>query len=98
VPTYDHDVSQLRYARSNAPLAAEIDDEIVMLDPATSRYFGLADTGARIWELLADPHTIDELVGRLTSEYDVDDTTCRTQVARFIETLDAAGLVHTAPA
>ena len=90
---YDASVSSITYTRSDGPLAAEVDDEIVMLDPASGKYFGLGDTGARIWELLARPHTVDELVTRLTAEYDVDDDTCRSHVTTFLETLGAAGLV-----
>ena len=84
------------YVRSSQPLQAEVDGEIVMLDPASSKYFGLADTGARIWELLAEPRSVDDLVSALTAEYEVDDDTCRTQVAIFLDTLGAAGLVSPA--
>ena len=81
------------YVRSSQPLQAEVDGEIVMLDPASSKYFGLADTGARIWELLAEPKSVNDLVAALTAEYEVDDDTCRTQVTTFLDTLGAAGLV-----
>lgn len=89
-------MTERTYIRSTEPLTAEVDGEIVMLDPASSQYFGLAETGARIWELLATPHTVDGLVATLTTEYAIDDDTCRTHVATFLETLDAAGLVTTA--
>lgn len=88
-----HRVMAVRYARSPSPLTADVDGEIVMLDPATSRYFGLADTGARIWELLVAPHDVESLVAALTAEYDVDDDTCRAEVTRFLDTLVAAGLI-----
>jgi hypothetical protein len=81
------------FIRSSQPLQAEVDGEIVMLDPASSKYFGLADTGARIWELLAEPKSVNDLVAALTAEYEVDDDTCRTQVTTFLDTLGAAGLV-----
>ena len=92
---YDGSVTDTVYTRSTEPLVAEVDDEIVMLDPTSGKYFGLGDTGARIWELLAEPRTIDDLVTTLTVEYAVDDATCRTQVTTFLETLDAAGLLTT---
>lgn len=82
--------------RSTAALTAIVDGDTVMLDPETSRYFGLESTGARIWDLLATPHTIEQLVAALTAEYDVDPETCQSEVIDFLEVLDAAGLVAAA--
>jgi hypothetical protein len=78
--------------RSEVPLSASIDDEVVMLDPATSRYFGVADTAARIWQLLAAPLTVPAIVEQLVAEYEVDEPTCTTEVTAFLDALLAAGL------
>lgn len=86
-----------RFVRSASPLAAEVDGELVMLDPATSRYFGLADTGMRIWSLLEVPQSIDGLVDVLVEEYEVDRSRCETDVAEFLARLEQVGLVTEAP-
>ena len=82
-----------RYVRSPAPLAADVDGELVMLDPATSRYFGLADTGMRIWNLLEEPRSVEALTGVLVEEYEVEPDVCATEVAEFVAELEHAGLV-----
>jgi hypothetical protein len=81
------------FSRSDAPLTAEVDGEIVMLDPATSSYFGLDGVGARIWELCAEPQSIDTLVTVLMDEYDVDEATCVAEVQAFVADLQSSGLL-----
>lgn len=67
--------------------ANAVDGETILmqLDPAV--YYGLAGTAHRIWHLLAVPHSGHSLCARLESIYAVDPETCRTQVAKFLNTL-----------
>lgn len=81
------------FSRSDAPLTAEVDGEIVMLDPASSSYFGLDGVGARIWELCAEPQSIGTLVAVLMGEYDVDEATCVAEVQAFVADLQSSGLL-----
>ena len=64
-----------------------------MLDPATSSYFGLDGVGVRIWELCAEPQSVDTLVAVLMGEYDVDEATCVAEVQAFVADLQSSGLL-----
>lgn len=68
-------------------LAAKVGDELVMMSAATGNYIGLSPVGARIWELIETPCTVESLCAALSNEYDVDATTCRTEVDSFLATL-----------
>ena len=81
------------FVRAPTPLSAEVDGELVMLDPATSRYFGLADTGMRIWQLLEEPRSLDDVADALLREYEVDRQQCVAEVVEFVHQLESAGLV-----
>jgi hypothetical protein len=76
------------------PLAATVDDEIVMLSPEQGAYFGLNAVGSRVWELIAAPRPVAEVCATLTAEYEVDDDTCAADVRDFLQELAAAGLVE----
>ena len=67
-----------------------------MLDPERSRYYGLNEVAASIWELLERPSTVAEICGNLTAEYHVDPDACREQVSEFVKELADAGLVDVA--
>ena len=49
--------------------------------------FSLSETGARIWELLPQADSAEELVEALLEEYDVDRETLSRDVDEFLEQL-----------
>ena len=75
-------------------LAARVDDELVMMSAAKGNYIGLSEVGARIWELIETPRTIESLCDALVAEYEVDPTTCRAEVDSFLATLDQHNAVR----
>lgn len=80
--------------RSAAPLTAEVDGELVMLDPQSNAYFGLDAIGHRIWRLLEHPTTIEAMVSALVAEYDIDSLTCDHDVSSLVDEMIEAGLVE----
>lgn len=49
--------------------------------------FSLSETGARIWELLPQADSAEQLVDALLEEYDVDRETLSSDVDEFLEQL-----------
>lgn len=68
-------------------LAAKVGNELVMMSAAKGNYIGLSSVGARIWELIETPQTIESLCDRLVAEYEVDPATCRAEVNTFLTAL-----------
>lgn len=77
-------------------LASAVDEEVVMANLATGKYFGLDPVGTRIWHLLAQPQTVGDLCAHLLTLFDVDAVTCRQEVQALLEALVAAKLVQEA--
>jgi hypothetical protein len=84
---------QTRISRDADILAHAIDDETVMMSLERDNYYGLDATGSRIWALLENPHTIQELCEALMQEYEVDASTCRRDVEAFLQKLAEQRLV-----
>jgi hypothetical protein len=76
-------------------LAAKVGDELVMMSAAHGNYIGLSSVGARIWELIETPRTVDSLCDALVAEYDIDRATCREEVDTFLATLSQHNAVRT---
>lgn len=72
---------------------SQIDDEVVMMDVEKGAYFGMNPVGSVIWENLASPQTIDELVTKLTDEYDISIKDCKAEVLPFVEQLSKINLL-----
>ena len=72
----------------------DLEGELVLLNLATGVYFGLDPIGTRIWGLIDDGRTADEIVGVITAEYEVDADTCRADLARLLAALRDNDLVE----
>jgi hypothetical protein len=70
-----------------------LDKEAVLLNIETERYFGLDETGARMWQLATTAANIDAAYQALLSEYDVDAQTLREHLSELLEKLADNGLL-----
>lgn len=75
-------------------MGAAVGEELLMMSIEKGSYFSLNSVGARIWELLENPTSIEELVATLTGEYDVPADVCRTEVERFLSDLRERGMLN----
>ncbi|HEX3918878.1 MAG TPA: PqqD family protein [Caulobacteraceae bacterium] len=71
------------------------DDEAVLMSAEAGRYFGLNAVGIRVWELLVErPRTIADLSAAISDEFDVEASTCQTDVLAFVQSLIDNGVLH----
>ena len=75
-----------------------LDQESVLLNLNTEKYFGLDPVGTRMWQLLTAAPTIDAAYVQLLDEYEVDPETLRSHLADLLGHLVANGLIATQPA
>ena len=74
-------------------LSRKLEDEMVLLNLDSGEYFGLNDTGTRVWELLVAGHGTDEVVDRLIEEFEVAAEEASAHVASLCSELVEAGLL-----
>lgn len=73
----------------------ELDNELIMLNVQTSKYYGIQDVGKSIWDLLGDvPVKTRSIIAQLLEMYDVDEQTCTRQVLNFLEQLRSQELIQ----
>jgi hypothetical protein len=70
------------------------DTEAVLLHLDTKRYYTLNETGTRIWELLQQGRSTQEIVQALQEDYAVTDEEVIPVLLTFVEELRQEGLVH----
>jgi hypothetical protein len=75
-------------------LISNIQEESVVLNLDSERYFGLDDVGTRFLSVLTTSDSIDAAYKRLLSEYDVDGEVLRHDLIALIENLIEQGLVQ----
>lgn len=78
-------------------LSTRLGDEIVILGTRDSVYYGLSRVGARIWDLLQTPRTVDEIVALIVAEYEVSAAKAERDLHRLLAELQERGLVAITP-
>jgi hypothetical protein len=73
--------------RDPGMIAAEMDGDLVMMSVERGAYFGIGGVGTRVWELLEEPRSVDQLCAAIVTEYEVDEATCRGDVVAFVQRL-----------
>jgi hypothetical protein len=73
------------YSRNQQIIDGELDENQVMMHIEKGKYFGLTPVGKRIWDLMEQPRSLDEITDALLSEYDVAKDQCEKEVQLFLE-------------
>ena len=81
------------YRRAVDLLEADINDELVALDPDQGNCFGFNAVATTVWRQLEVPRSISELKTHLLAEYDVDEATCDGELRALLDDLEKRGLI-----
>jgi hypothetical protein len=74
-----------------------LDSEAVLLNLETEKYFGLDQTGTRMWQLLTSTPAIDIAFQLLLEEYDVAPELLRSNLSELLSRLVENGLLQVVP-
>ena len=83
------------FQRNPELISVDMDGDVVMMSVSKGNYYGINPVGARIWELLAQPHTLAQLSAIITAEYEVEDSVCAADIRTFVERMLTEGVVST---
>lgn len=73
--------------------AAHLGDEAVLLDANSGRYYGLNELGARIFELVRAPISVDQVKNTLLQEYKVEETELEADLLAFLRDMVQRNLI-----
>jgi hypothetical protein len=66
-------------------LTSEVGDEMVMMDMDGGNYISLNKIGRVIWEQMAQPIQVSELINYLTTRFNVDKATCAADTIEYLQ-------------
>lgn len=69
-------------------------DELVLLHIESGKYFNFSKTARAIWEILDEPHSVDEVAERLITRFDVPLAQCSHETGVFMSRLIERGLLE----
>ena len=77
----------------NDVLLSNLQEESVILNLDSERYYGLDSVGTRMLSVLTSSHSIEAAYERLAAEYDVDREMLRKDLLELVEHLITQGLL-----
>jgi hypothetical protein len=75
-------------------VSCDLEGEAAILNLKNGVYYGLNPVGARVWELIQEPHTVVEVRDVVLEEYDVEPDCCERDLLALLEDLAAEGLLE----
>lgn len=75
-------------------LISNLQQESVILNLDSERYYGLDDVGTRMLSVLTNSNSIEAAYQRLVEEYDVDHQALRLDLLELVENLLTHGLIQ----
>jgi hypothetical protein len=78
---------------SQEQVSCDMDGDAVILDLKDGVYYELNSVGARVWGLIQQPRTIDEIRDILLEEYDVERERCERDIQELLRDMAAKGLI-----
>ena len=72
----------------------DLEGEIVILNLTSGAYFSVDGVGTRIWVLMSERVATEEIVRRLMSEFDVEETQLRNDMESLFRELASQGLIE----
>jgi hypothetical protein len=80
-----------RWTRTDAVMATDLGDEVVLLNVETRAMHTLNETGSVVWSSAEDG--LDVVVERLSTQFAVDVDTARADATELLDELVAKGLL-----
>jgi len=77
-------------------VSADLEGEAVILNLGDGVYYGLDGVGARVWELLREPRSVDDLAAAVAAEYQVDRASALADLLALLDEMAGRGLVEPA--
>jgi hypothetical protein len=84
-----------RHLRVNPAVTSQrFGDDAVLIDLRTNEIYEMNRTAARMWQLLGEGLDVDDIEGRLASEFEIEPAELHRQIESFLVTLLDAKLVE----
>lgn len=80
-------------SKNDSLVASELDDGLVMMSLENNSYYGLDEIGKRVWEILDNKTSVDNLLLDLMSEYNVSRQECEQDILDLLESLQKENLI-----
>lgn len=73
------------YSRNPQIIDGELDNNQIMMHIEQGKYFGLNLVGKRIWQIIEKPTSFEQIINKLTNEFNINKEICEKEVKDFLD-------------
>ena len=88
---------RLKYASIRAvhdQVSCNLEGEAVILHLGSGTYFGLNEVGCRVWSMIQQPRSYEEILSQILEEYEVDPARLESDIGELLQKMSEAGLIQ----
>ncbi len=78
-------------------VSCALGDEAAILNMKNSVYYGMNPVGTRVWNMLGEPRSVEQLRDALLNEYEVEPARCEQDLLQLLEKMRTEGLIEVRP-
>ena len=78
----------------SADVTPDLSGDVVILHLKDGIYYELNETGARVWELIQQPCSLETVLDALLAEYEADAQQCAADLLALVEDMVGRGLIE----
>lgn len=82
------------YRLKESVMSSRIDDESILLDTVSGKYFGINASGTKMLEAILETGDLEAALARLGPAYDIGISVIRKDLLAFIGSLEERGLLE----
>lgn len=82
------------YRRNPEVFGTTIDGEEVIMSVKHGQYYGLEGVGLRVWELIEEPRSFEQLVDHIQEEFEVELEICEKDLVAFLSEMERLELIE----
>lgn len=77
----------MKYYRNNQFIFKKVKNEVLILNPYKGILYTLKGTSKYIWQFLWKPRSLDDIVCKIISQFDVTETKAKKDILLFIKVM-----------
>ena len=75
-------------------VSTTIEEDEVILNLDSGMYYGTNPVGARIWQLVQEPITVQSIIETVATEYAITRSQCEDDIRAFVESLAEEDIIE----
>lgn len=75
-------------------ISSDLGGEAVILNLKNGVYYGIDAVGVRIWNLIQESRSVDDILNTLLEEYEVEPDQCEGDILALLQQLADSGLIE----